>query len=574
MPAARPHANKANAYARSVVRGKTPACKWVRLACQRHLDDLKKSKQKSYPYTWDRAKAERICVFAEAHVHVKGQWAKRRERIKLEPWQCFIYGMIFGWVSKKTGLRRFLSALIIIARKNAKSTMAAILGLYGLVADKEAGAEVFSGAAKSLDQAMHVFKPAWLMADRNPDFREAFDVELSGTHKNPMAIYRAADSSSFKPIIGKPGDGASPHVAIVDEYHEHATDEQLEAMETGMGAREQPLLFVISTAGSNTVGPCFKMQRRVEEMLDGTADDDRLFGIIYTIDSEDDWSSDVAIRKANPNIGVSVSWDYLHKERDMALKDPTKQSTYKTKHLDVWVTARDPWMNMEVWNKAAKPEMFDEDLSDCVHCQGFDIGSKNDLTARVSIYRRGDAETGTFLVRGDYFVPEARVEEPENRHYAGWVEQGYLHGTPGNMLDFSAVRESIMAADEAWTTAEVGFDPWNGAQMAQELAEQGIVVVEVPQRVNHFSEPMKWIKSLVESGRLFHDGNPVLAWGVGNVVAKEDANENIFPRKESKERKIDPATAMIVAMNRAFSVKATRWRSIYEDEDPLVVRVS
>jgi phage terminase large subunit-like protein len=225
-------------------------------------------------------------------------------------------------------------------------------------------------------------------------------------------------------------------------------------------------------------------------------------------------------------------------------------------------------MDMDAWGRQAAPEKF-EGLSDCAHFVGLDLAAKRDLTARVSVYRRGFGDEAEYLVRGDYFVPEAQAELPENRHYVAWSEGGHLVLTPGNSLHFSAVREAIDLADDEVSVVQLAADEWGALQLADELQLDGMEVVIVPMRAKHLSDPMKWVDALVHDGRIWHDGNPVLTYGIGNVVAKADANDNIFPRKESAERKIDPAVALILAMSRALVVRERR--SVYEERGLLSV---
>lgn len=263
-----PHVEIGNRYARDVVAGKVPANKWVKLACQRHLDDLARQKSRDFDYRFDPAAAERACRFIELMPHTKGAWARRGERLVMSPWQVFLTISIFGWLQKVDGFRRFRRALLLVPRKNGKSAWAAAVGNYMLTADGEAGAEVYSGATTE-KQAWEVFRPARLMAQKTPEFREHYGVQV-----NAKSIFMLANESRFEPLIGKPGDGASPHLAIVDEYHEHDTDDLLATMETGMGARDQPLVLVITTAGSDISGPCYSMVLDARRMLDGIIEDD------------------------------------------------------------------------------------------------------------------------------------------------------------------------------------------------------------------------------------------------------------------------------------------------------------
>ena len=306
----------ARGYAVGVVEGSTVAGRLVRLACQRHLDDLERAGTEAFPYVFDEAAAARVCGFIELMPHTKGEWARRR--VVLEPWQVFIVASVFGWLHMDTGLRRFRTGYIEVARKNGKSALSSPIGLYMLAADGEEGSEVYCGATTE-KQAKIVFDVASTMAKRTPAFLEAFGVEVMASN-----ISVPATSSKFETVIGKPGDGASPHCAIIDEYHEHQTDAQYDTMLTGMGAREQPLMWVITTAGSDSAGPCYALRSDGVRALEGTAVNEELFAMIYTIDGPtkdadgveipgDEWTSEAALVKANPNLGVSVQPDFLRR---------------------------------------------------------------------------------------------------------------------------------------------------------------------------------------------------------------------------------------------------------------------
>ncbi|MGL5485832.1 MAG: terminase large subunit, partial [Shewanella sp.] len=335
-----PNVNSGNGYARDVVSGKIPACRYVKLACQRHLDDLEKQKDKDWPYRFDKDIAERVCVFVQMLPHTKGEWAAKRQCITLEPWQRFNLMNVFGWVKKGSGTRRFREAYNEIPRKNGKSALASGVGLYCFAMDGEFGAEVYSGATTE-KQAWEVFRPARLICQRTPQLCEAKGIEVNASNMNIPA-----DGSRFEPLIGNPGDGQSPHCALVDEYHEHDDDALYTTMVTGMGARLQGLIYIITTAGSNIEGPCYDKRREVIAMLEGAIPNDELFGIIYTIDPEDDWTSPDSLRKANPNFGVSVFEDFLISQQRRAIASPRFTNKFKIKHLNVWVSAKSAFFNM------------------------------------------------------------------------------------------------------------------------------------------------------------------------------------------------------------------------------------
>lgn len=336
-----PHVQSADGYVADVLSGAVPAGKWIKLAAKRHRCDMKAAKSKAWPYKLDADKAERVCKFVELMPHVKGRWASgTAQLLRLEPWQCFALVSMFGWVHKTTGLRRFRKARLYLSRKNGKSTLASPVGLYMLAADNEPGAEVYSGAT-SEKQAWEVFGPAKEMAKRTPALVAKFGITV-----NAKSLIRLGDMSKFEPVIGKPGDGSSPHCSITDEYHEHATNDQLATMETGMGARDQPMSLVISTAGDNLAGPCREDWLDLQKVLERVVEDDRTFGLIYAADDSDDWTSDVALRKANPNYDVSVSGEFLQAQLREAINNPRKQGHFKTKHLNMWVQARDAFINI------------------------------------------------------------------------------------------------------------------------------------------------------------------------------------------------------------------------------------
>lgn len=550
-------ADIATQYARDVVDGRIVACKWQRLACARQLRDLDRAGTDGFPYVFNPEllngtgkpyrPAERICKFAELMPHIKGDWAARGQRIRLEAWQVFILTCIFGWVHRDTGKRRFRVADLFVPRKNAKSTLASVIGLYMLAVDGEFGAEVYSGAT-SQDQALEVFRPALLMTRSTPLFQSNYGVVPAASN---LAVVET--NSKFEPVIGKPGDGASPSCAIVDEYHEHKTPELYETMQTGMGARSQPLILVITTAGTDISGPCYQHQKELEKILEGALDNEQRFGIVFTVDEGDDWTSVEALRKANPNFGISVDAEFLIQQQRDAIADPRKQNVFKTKHLNIWCQAASPWLNLHHLQQCGDPSLTLEDFRGEDGIAGLDLASKQDIASKLYLFRRRiDGEDHYYAISRNY-VPEAAVAKPENAHYQAWVHSGHLIQTPGNMISISQIEEDLIDAASIIVLSEIAKDPWNSAQLGANLQEAGFTVVDIPQQVRYLSEPMKELQALVDAGRFHHDGNPAFVWMLSNVEVKEDRNENIFPRKQRAANKIDAAIALIVAMNRALA---------------------
>lgn len=535
-------------YARAVVAGKIVACRWIVLLCQKHLDDLKQQADGGYPYLFDPAKGEKVAKFLQLLPHTKGKWAGKRELIKLEPWQLFSVCVPFGWLRKKDGTRRYRTLLVFVPRKNGKSIIGGGLGVYMFTADSEFGAEVYSGATTE-KQAWEVFRPAKQMIERTPELREHFGVEVNASN-----MVRLSDGSRFEPVIGKPGDGSSPSCAIVDEYHEHQDSTLFDTMETGMGAREQPVMLVITTAGSSIGGPCHQLVRDSERMLEGVIDRPDLWPALFTIDQGDDWTSEEALRKANPNFGISISDDFLLARQRDAMQSATRQATFRTKHLNEWVGAKNAWLNMLRWKEApSRKSLAELDGRPCFI--GLDLASKIDIAGNVMLFPPVEGDP-LWHVHGRYYLPEARVIEELDSNTARYREfdaLGLLTLTDGEVIEFEVIKEDLREFAGRFDVQAVAYDPWQATQLAQEMELEGLPMVEVRQTVQNISEPMKEVEALVLQRKLAHGDCPVLTWMASNVVAKLDVKDNIYPNKERPENKIDGMVGLIMATSRAIA---------------------
>lgn len=536
----------AKEYAKSVLAGKVPAGKYVRLACERFIGDLKKS-GKDWPYRYDADKADRAVRFMEKMPHTKGKWAAKKQPLIFQPWQHFIECNLFGWVNRDTGLRRFREAYEEVPRKNGKSLRLAARGLYLFAADGESGAEVYSGAT-SEKQAYEVFRPAWQMVQKLPALRERFGIEQAGNPKNPGPLYVMEDMSKFEPLIGKPGDGSSPHAALVDEYHEHDTDHMVDAMQTGMGAREQPLLSIITTAGSNLGGPCYEKRRDIIRILEGGVTDDSVFGIIFGLDEDDAWDDPASLIKANPNYGISVFPEFLLAQLSQAKRSASKQNSFRTKHLNQWVGARTVWMNMLAWQRQRRPFELEE-MRGCRCYAAVDLASKKDVAPIGLLFDKA----GEWYFKPIFFAPEDAAEE--NDKYREFATDGHLILTPGSMTDYGFIEEKLKELAKSLDLQEVAFDDWQANYLMTRLTDTSIKVVDFNQTVRNMSEPMKEVEARILARKLWHDGNPMMTWMMGNVAARMDAKENIYPRKDNENDprcKIDGPVTLIMAAGRAM----------------------
>lgn len=547
----------AKKYARDVSTGKVFACKWVKLACKRQTEDLKKY-ARSGLYEWSKEEAGRICRFIELLTHTKGELAG--QRVVLEPWQIFILTTVFGWRRRADGGRRFRRVYIEVPRGSGKSTLSSGVALYCLLADHEPGAEVYSFAT-TRDQAKIVFGDAKVMAEHNPALRERFGLQVLAN-----ALYVPSTNSTFqaKSAEGSTLDGLNTHLAVVDELHAHKTRAVYDVVETSLGKRRSSLLWCITTAGFDTSGICYEVRTMCTKVLSRLADDETQFAIIYTIDDGDDWSSMEALEKANPNWGVSVRPEVITSLLQKAKTLPSAINNFKTKHLDVWCSARSAWLDMRAWKRCETTGLELSDFEGQPCFIGLDIGSKSDLTVKTYLFPFEEDGKDKYALFCECWLPSKAIETSTNSQYSGWVRSGYIQETDGAMTDLNVIEESIREDLSRFDVQTVTYDPWQATQLATSLSDEGAPMLECRFTVQNVSDPMKTLEALVIDGRIVHDGNPVMAWMMGNVEARIDAKDNIFPRKERHENKIDGAVAAILALRGAATYEPKKKTNLNE----------
>lgn len=571
----------ARGYAGDVVAGRIPAGLSIRLQCRRFLDELAAEANPLFPYRFDAKAAAKVCKFIELLPHSKGQWARKKETIRLEPWQVWIECCTFGWVHKageRAGLRRFRVLFVVVPRKNGKSALAAGTALYMFCADGEFGAEVYSGATNE-KQAKEVFTPAKLMAKRTQDLLDHYGVEVLAN-----SLVRIGDDSKFETIIGDPGDGQSPSCSVHDEYHEHKDDGQVDTMQTGMGARSQPLQVLITTAGDNLAGPCYaailderqKLQgigltdeakaARIAAGLPehGPALEDETFFVEYTIDEGDDWKSEEALRKANPNYGISVDAEFLKARQRDAIATPRKAGVFKTKHLNLWVAAKAAYYDVEAWRKCRRDfvPMKAADALAMEELRGRRIILSNDLASKIDIA----AVEGIILPIGEvptkedpvirlgwYFLPEETVANVPA--YQQWDTAGLLNVTPGNIIDYDEIIDLHRSVRDFFQLEAVGYDPHQATMFATTLQKEGFPVFEVGQTVLNLSEPMKELDAWSREQLIVHGGDAVMEWQIANVTGAPDKKDNVYPNKPRADAKIDNPVALMAAIRVRMSAE-------------------
>lgn len=548
------YVERAQQYMRDVLNGVIPTCKWTRLAVQRQADDLARPVSDEWPWIFDADRAARPCAFAELLPHIKGKWAREGKRLELEPWQCFILTTVFGWVHHETRLRRFLEAYEEEARKNGKSAKGSALLLYMLTADGEHGAECYT-AATTRDQARIVFDDAKAMAERSPGLRTHLGVaimqhSLTVAHTSSKAAPLAAEGSTL--------DGLNVHFALLDELHAHKTRAVYDVIDSARGAREQSLLWTITTAGTDRSGICYERRTHVTKILDRVVQDERVFGIIYTLDDGDDHFDPAVWIKANPNLGKSVQIDELMAQASKAQAMPSALSNFLTKRLNVWVSGESPWMDMRAWERCGSAAVAIESIPDGAKVyMGLDLAQKKDFAALALAWQ--DETTGKWGVCTRLYLNELAIQESGNAHLAGWARQGYVVVTDGDLTDFDVVADDMRTYCRRFEVQEIAFDPALSMYFAGKLIEEGLPLVEISQRAVFFTPALIQVENMVREGKLQHEGNPVMGWMVSNLVVKQSKfNELMAPVKERPENKIDGPMAMLMALGRALANEPKR----------------
>ena len=547
-------------YSKDCIADTRHVCQKHRWACERFLNDLKKSGTKDFPYIFDEEKALRFFEWAALHKHTKGVLAG--EPIEFTPIQRFIFGNVYGWVHQDTGLRRFRKAYWQVARKNAKSQSLAIVGDYELMALGEPMSEVYIGATKSM-QAKIIYNEVVAMLKRCPLLKDKWH-ESYGVIRHPKSdsILRALSKDD-----GKTGDGLNPQCGLIDEYHAHPTDEILEVINTGMVARRQPLLFIITTAGTNFGGPCYRVEYPlVEKILDPSLDFDvaDYFCMVNELDRDqegnliDDVKDEECWVKANP---IAATYPEglanIRSKLASALESPEKMESFLTKNMNLWVNqSAMSYMDMAKWKERGAITKIPVDLYGRSAYVGIDLSKRIDLTAAGIILPIDVDSTVKYVVRAHGFIPEDTVavhEKTDKVPYRAWAKAGYLTITPGDVVDYRFIESWIHETtdDLGVNVKELCYDPYNATHFAQDFDAQGIATVEVRQGMRTLSEPTKAFREEAYRGNILHEPNPLLDWAISNAVTKRDHNENIILDKEKSTNRIDPIAAVINAFSRA-----------------------
>lgn len=546
-------------YAKEVARGRQVVGQSELLACKRHVHDLDRTGEEGFPWVFDEEKANRIYNWFLYCRHLEGP--KAGQPIELEPFQKFDMGSIFGWVHKDTGFRRFEKAYIQVSRKNGKSLTMSGIALFLMAGDQEESPCVYP-AAVDREQARIIYRASKQMALKSPDIRKRLKVR-------DFEISHISRGGQMRPLSKetKNKDGLNPSGVLLDEYHAHPTSEIHDLLWTAWGQRNQALMAIITTAGMETENnPCHVEYEYCKQVLQGLIPNERYFIMIREMDPGDDehnpknWIKSNPLRAATPE-GLARLQAQHNEAFDS--KDPAKIRAFRVKILNIWVNEkRDGYMGdaMKKWDDLAVSREEFIELTKGLPClAGVDLSKKVDLTAAGFVFALDDDRVAVTAMA---FMPSesvARHEKTDKIPYRQWGRDGWVRITDGEVTDYRFIKTYIHDAEleNGWKAHEFCYDPYNATHFAGEMAEDGYTTVEIRQGVRTLSEPTKLLRELVATGRLVHDGNPILKWCLANAVVETDSNENIKLSKKnaSDTKRIDLAAALINALVRLAALK-------------------
>lgn len=579
-------------YINKVINKELPVCQAAFLAVKRHLEDIEKSKNNDYPFYFDEDEAKRPITFIQSLVHTKGEWANHN--IILESWEQFIIASIFGWRRKENKLRRYKKAYVQVSRKNGKTTFASGIGNYCFFCDSpaEAGVEIYYIATKK-DQA----KIAWSESERQIRKAKALNKEAI-TYKQTSTITKKKDTASKSKPLGQDSnteDGLNPHLVIVDEYHAHPDNELLNVLESGMGARRQPLTFIITTAGFDKTSVCFSEYEYAKQILQGSLNNDEYFCIIYEPDNiKDIWIFmseykeklnnnqntqeqeeliNNIIFQANPNINISVKDSYLKSRLFEGLDKPAQRTDILTKNLNVWTQASEVWISSDRWLKSYLHQNLNiNELKGKRACIGLDLATTRDIAAYVLCFDTVDNDPYILLPR--FFMPKENIRQRSKEDrvpYELWASQGLITLTNGDIIDFDIIESSILQDAKDFEIIEIAYDPWKAIEIITHLESEGFKMQQVRQSfaVGGLSEGTSLFEKTIDERKLLHGNNPVLNWMISCCEVKTDGRDNYLPVKPDRRRsykRIDGVVASIMALHRVIKNHFEDTKSIYESE--------
>ena len=510
---------------------------------------------------FDEEAAARVVNFFTDHLcFIEGE--KAGQPFQLEIWQQAIVANLFGW-KRPDGTRRYREAFIFVPRKDGKTPLVAGIINYVAFCDNEPGAQIYSSAGER-EQAALTFRHAAGMIHRNPDLDKrcrVYRTYKSIEYYNGDAVYKALSADADTK------HGLNAHLIVNDELHIQPNRDLIDTLETSTASRRQPMIIHITTAGFDKHSICYEKYDYACKVRDGIIKDEKFLPVIYEIGEDDKWTEESTWRKANPNLGVSVSLDYLRSACKEAQEVPAKENTFKRLHLNVWTEQETRWLSMDKWNACP---VADVNLVGCSGFAGLDLSGTRDITAFVMLFLLN----GFFHVVPKFWIPADKAHEREKRDgvpYTEWAKQGFISMTPGDVVDYDFVINDIMKSFEQYKIDGVAFDRFAFESIRQRFLKLGVKedkFISFGQGFVSMSQPMKETESIILSGRMVHNNNPVLKWMASNVAVSQDAAGNVKPDKKKSIEKIDGIVALIMAIGLA-TTQPEKQLSVYETRGAL-----
>lgn len=546
--------SKVESYIAGVLDGSILVGKLVRLAVERQVADMQRQDTAEFPYYFDIEAAEKACrFFPKILRHSKGEWAGLA--FDLEPWQAFFVWCLYGW-KRPDGTRRFRKAILLVARKNGKTQLGAGIAHKGAVADNEAVAEIYCAATKK-EQAMVLFDEAERMA------RSSQPLSKHSQTRRHKILFPSTGSKIIPLGSDKPFDGLNPHNVVLDELHAWREHHRpfFDTMVTASGARRQPLLLIITTEGDTNSRLWIGERDYAIGMLEGNYADESLFALLYAIDSDDDWQDEKNWAKANPNLGVSVKLDYLREFANSAKHSIEKRNQFLRYHCNRVVSATEMAIEPKQWD-ACKGELSDWASADTV-CAGFDIGGHDDLAGLAYCARFEDGEmvdndgekrpTYRYEFKTRAYIYSESKRDTSQMPWAEWCHNGLVQREE---YVINAIKEQIIADSKSMGIEGIAYDQFNAQQLGEDLAKEGFTAIQFRQNYTMYNEPLHIFLTLLEKGKIRHDGNPLLRWCAGNLAIKRDSLDRWMPCKKASKDKIDPIVACFMAFRLAMLAPA------------------
>jgi phage terminase large subunit-like protein len=499
-------------------------------------------------YYFDEAAANRAVIFIDRLQHTKGIWAG--VPFALRKWQKKIIREVFGW-KNPDGTRRYRTVYIEIPRKNGKSELAAAVALYLLFSDREQGAEIY-GAARDRDQASIVFNVAADMVRRSPRLRRRSKIIDSSKR---IIVPKTGNLYRAIPADAAGSHGFNAHGIIFDELHVQPNRELYDALMTSTGAREQPLTFMITTAGYDRESICWEIHEYAQRILAGTIEDPTFYAVIYAAPEESDWQNRKVWRACNPALGDFLRTEHLVEEERKAREMPAFQNSFRRLHLNQWTQQQSRWIDLDLWDANAGPLVDEDKLRGRACYGGLDLGSVSDLTAWLMVFpREEDPEEIDLLAR--FWCPEARLKDTANRYrdaYQVWARQGWLKTTPGEATEYAFIKAQIIKDAATFRLVDMNVDRlFQAHQLCSELMEEGLKVAAFGMGFLSMAAPMQELMHRLLGRKIHHGGNPVLRWMADNVAVKQDPAGNLKPDKAESQGKIDGIVALVMGLDRAM----------------------